>query len=130
MMIQEESLKQLLLKDLCARVPYYGLFCQTNKGKGTLISAECSFGEALVYVDFGYQQVEEFDLDKDDVVKPYLRPMSSMTEEEKVEWFESVVPTMDCDKQLDFYCKHHFDYRGLIPRGLAFEAPEDMYKIK
>ena len=30
---------------------------------------------------------------------------------------------------VDWLNKHHFDYRGLIPRGLALEAPNDMYKI-
>ena len=79
-MTQED--KNILLKDLSARLPYCGLICQTNTGKGTLISVECSFGEALVYVDFGYPQAEEFDLNEDDEVKPYLRPMSSITQEE------------------------------------------------
>ena len=77
-------------------------------------------------------------------IKPYLRPMSSMTEEEKVEYYN----TMDketqrnypnsCDfsesvyysntiKTFDWLNAHHFDYRGLIPKGLALEAPEGMY---
>ena len=131
-MTQED--KQLLLKDLCGRLPYYGLICQTNKGKGTLISLECSFGEDLVYVDFGYSQAEEFDLNEDDEVKPYLRPMSSMTEEERKEYLH------ECDKNdkdalttpryhgTDWLNSHHFDYRGLIEKGLALEAPEGMYK--
>ena len=134
-MIQEE--KQLLLKDLCARLPY-GLICRTNKGKGTLISAECSFGENLVYVDFGYQQAEEFDLNEDDEVKPYLRPMSSMTLVERIELkaitkgaiqtigLEDIVVTTD--KGFDYLNTHHIDYRGLIEKGLALEAPKDMYK--
>lgn len=63
--------------------------------------------------------------------KPYLRPMSSMTNEEKNEWVRLRV---DVDKYIvgyevvvDFYNRNHFDYRGLILDGLAMEAPEGMY---
>ncbi|MBQ7662470.1 MAG: hypothetical protein IJS48_03765 [Prevotella sp.] len=79
-------------------------------------------------------------------VKPYLRPMSSMTEEEEKEYRK----TMDkythklypdsadfsehteyswTTETFDFLNAHHFDYRGLIPKGLAIEAPEDMYNF-
>lgn len=154
-MTQEE--KQLLLKDLCARLPYHGLICQTNKGKGTLISVECSFGEDLVYVDFGRSEAEEFDLNDGDTVKPYLRPMSSMTEEEQEEFgnlvglwkyncggsirFVNHLPNLSGEfaktlvseiiiaNAIDWLNKHHFDFRGLIEEGLALESPEDMYKI-
>ena len=67
-------------------------------------------------------------------IKPYLRPMSSMTEEEKKEerklW--DIVTTTRNDLHYlytDFLVSHHFDYRGLIPMGLALEAPEGMYKV-
>ena len=77
--------------------------------------------------------------------KPYLRPMLSMTEEEKkeirqrfcYEWEESIVELMyysieigDADCLIDWFLEHHFDYRGLIEKGLALEAPEDMYKTE
>ena len=148
-MKQEE--KQLLLKDLCARLPYHGLICQTNKGKGTLISVECSFGEDLVYVDFGRSEAEEFDLNDGDTVKPYLRPMPSMTEEEKEElrqehvkdeklYAECLTMAANGDDSLrgkviphfaaDWCNKNHFDYRGLIPMGLALEAKKGMYKTE
>jgi len=82
--------------------------------------------------------------------KPYLRPMSSMTEEEKEELLEIVGKESDivCEQlknndcgikegkyhfnsvlELDFLLSHHFDFRGLIPKGLALEAPKDMYNI-
>ena len=66
---------------------------------------------------------------------PYLRPMSSMTEEERKELTE-----INCQGNLaehkyavfyrsqDWLNAHHFDYRGLIEKGLAFEAPIEMYK--
>ena len=140
-MTQEE--KQLLLKDLCARLPY-GVKCQTKNGIGTLISIECSFGENLVYVDFGHSEAEEYDLNNGDTVKPYLRPMSSMTKEEFDEYMhftkhswegidkeedDYYVKVKDRDVYFDWLLEHHFDYRYrcLIEKGLALEAPEGMY---
>lgn len=144
-MTQEE--KQLLLKDLCGRLPY-GVKCQTKNGIGTLVSVECSFGDDLVYVDFGRSEAEEYDLNDGDTVKPYLRPMSSMTEEEYKEYDSATdLDVADSAETLrenlkaktrvriskwyhgtDWLDAHHFDYRGLIPMGLALEAPENMYK--
>jgi hypothetical protein len=73
-------------------------------------------------------------------VLPYLRQMSSMTEEEKVQLsqyacigedlngeFIDEVQRKDCAAYIDWLNKHHFDYRGLIEKGLALEAPEGMY---
>jgi hypothetical protein len=142
-MTQEE--KDLLFKDLCARLPY-GLFCQTDDGKGKLISVECSAGEDLVYVDFGHPEAEEYDLNEEDI-KPYLRPMSSMTVEERDEikeicadyldeWenAETVIDRWKLDAKTSysksaFYNSHHLDWNGLIEKGLALEAPEGIYKI-
>jgi len=67
---------------------------------------------------------------------PYLRPMSSMTEEEKkiysnffiskeIDNFDFDIPNYDT---IDWLNAHHFDYRGLIEKGLALEAPEGMYE--
>lgn len=126
-MTQEEE--QLLLKDICARIPY-GLFCQTDDGKGKLISVECSFGDDLVYVDFGYPEAKEYDLNDGGFVKPYLRPMSSMTEEEEREFEETLQYTQYTLESYDWLNVHRFDYRGLIEKGLAHEAPEDMYKTE
>ena len=132
--------KQLLLKDIAARVPY-GVKCQTKNGIGTLISIECSFGENLAYVDFGHPEVEEYDLNDGDTVKPYLRPMSSMTEEEKNELGNFVAAEMFASQSkdplfqltrkalfADFFNKHHIDYRGFIEDGFALEAKEGMYE--
>jgi hypothetical protein len=67
-------------------------------------------------------------------VKPYLRPMSSMTEEERDEFVKLHIDDRLegkielCDAScVDFYNSHHLDYRGLIEKGLALEAPEGMY---
>ena len=130
-MTQEE--KDLLLKDLCGRLPYSPIlnilgvtgydekFISINR-----VFAHSKYTIITNSFENPYNP-HEFDIEE---VRPYLRPLSSMTEEEEIEWFESVVPTMDCDKQLDFYCKYHFDYRGLIEKGLAIEAPEGMYNFE
>ena len=71
--------------------------------------------------------------------KPYYRAMSSMTEEEKNEYLntfkKSIIGTDEEDGRvwtvdsIDYLNKKMFDYRGLIPKGLALEAPEGMYNI-
>ena len=77
-----------------------------------------------------------------DFIKPYLRPMSSMTEEEKEEYkalcLEETftfatwqkVRWYDTWKSIDWLNKNMFDYRGLIEKELALEAPIGMYNIK
>jgi hypothetical protein len=70
--------------------------------------------------------------------------MSSMTEEEKKEYYNlcdtaevgfyefgelaTGFNNYDTVESIDYLNAHHFDYRGLIPKGLAIEAPEGMYK--
>ena len=58
-----------------------------------------------------------------------------MTEKEKKEWMAFThiqvwVFLESLDKAVDWLNAHHFDYRGLIDKGLAFEAPEEMYKTE
>ena len=73
-------------------------------------------------------------------VRPYLRPMLSMTEEEinefilisdTVLWLDSKRSTCILSlEQIDWLNTNHFDFRGLIEKGLAIEAPEGMYNTK
>ena len=131
-MTKEE--KELLLKDLSARLPY-GVICHTEEGDGYL----CSINQTIFGTEYGlninplkrdYFNDSETD---EQAIKPYLRPMSSMTEEEKEEYkqfledIEGYAYSIDCVPQIEFLIAHHFDYRGLIPMGLAHESPEDMY---
>lgn len=124
-MKQEE--KQLLLADLSARLTFH---CRVFY----------EYVDDLDNKTYGYSLtlntwcIDEFNAGKA-VVKPYLRPMSSMTEEERQEYLA------ECDKDdedsittpryhgIDWLNKKMFDYRGLIPMGLALDAPNDMYKI-
>lgn len=125
MMTNEE--KQLLLRDICARLPY-GVKCQIdydNEEDADLgIERYCDDRIVSVYIETGeiglYEASEYFYPDE---IKPYLRPMSSMTEEEKKECLKITFV-----EATDWLNVHHFDYRGLIPMGLALEAPEGMYK--
>ena len=112
-MTQEE--KDLLVKDLCARLPY-GIKVLQGGREHILKSID-------VYT-------MSFDCSCA-IPKPYLRPMSSMTEGEENEYraincYEGLFPRNE--DALDYALEHHFDYRGLIPMGLALEAPEGMYK--
>ena len=125
--------KELLLKDLCARLPY-GVMCACGNYNGQL-KLVCPEGDYCVLQNSPYAI---------ETIKPYLRPMSSMTEEERNELirFGGIVK-IDTGEVIDVSClgfkhhannqdwlnAHHFDYRGLIPMGLALEAPEGMYNI-
>lgn len=102
-MTQEE--KQLLLRDLCARLPY-GVIVQDRNGTHMLTPGNTELGT--------------------EYIKPYLRPMSSMTDEECKE----VGKHITIYDTVDWMNKHYFDYRGLIEKGLALESPEGMYNTK
>ena len=129
-MTQEE--KQLLLKDLCARIPYDTLV-QLNPGaygkpEKCLL---CGVDGEKIYLNV------DSDPFRINSIKPYLRPMSSMTEEEDKEWqiYKNNIAE-SCDERLeekiselhDWFNCHHFDFHHLIEKGLALEAPDGMYK--
>lgn len=117
-MTQEE--KQLLLKDLCARLPYRLKFQSYHsecgiEGKGTF---DFEIGD-----DATLSKLK--DLCESGNNKPYLRSMSNMTEKER-KYLQHHINECFVD-----YCNEHYlDYRGLIPKGLALEAPKDMYKTE
>lgn len=144
-MTQEE--KELLAKDICARLPYVIVHTWYNKP----LDIKCTG------IDL-YTNTINLDIPDDDNAKvyidnckPYLRPMSSMTEEEREELSDYLceqvmsnkigitippnptqgkgIPFIWMGDCMEWLNAHHFDYRGLIPMGLAIEAPEGMYKI-
>lgn len=119
-MTQEE--KQLLLKDLCARLPYLFTIYRLSDNANIKISDIDDFAHFLEY-----SEGEEF--------KPYLRSMSSMTGKEQTEWHYTTlgqrwITENNIERCVDWLNTHHFDYRGLIEKGLAIEAPEGMYKAE
>lgn len=158
-MTQEE--KQLLLRDLCARIPYAQIVNIDGKIK-KLIAISNTF---IHFADLTDNDLEGIcDLDYC-IIKPYLRPLSSMTEDEaydiakllhftdseiieveitdegiwifiddgvfsfekKFIYFSEIVSSL---KTFDYLNASHFDIRGLIPKDLAIEAPNNMYKIE
>jgi hypothetical protein len=123
-MTQEE--RDILLKDICARLPY-----------GIKVNNEIQ-GDFNIYgicenFVFGRNEVchIDFDIEK---IKPYLFPLSSMSDEQKKE-IEDILIKLNlmaisdeigseviASYEIDFYNKNHFDYRGLIPMGFAIDA--------
>jgi len=131
--------KELLLKDLCTRLPYRVIIEYNNDG--------CSSTREL-----GLGSLHDFMFDNAEL-KPYLRSIFSMTEEEftelknytelkysqlelvdwdnthrTIEFYLEEIPHYCVIKVFDWFNAHHFDYRGLIEKGLALEAQEGMYK--
>ena len=104
-MTQED--KELLLKDLSARLPY-GVICD-------IYNNTCTIKEKLLIGGLSHF------CDDTICVRPYLRPMSSMTEEEKIDYraFFNYDGVEYPEEYVDWLNAHHFDYRGLIERGLA-----------
>lgn len=124
-MTQEE--KELLLQDLGARI-YYKVKVQYKGAVKEIQYIEPEFGELCFTYPDNFFTVPVADC------KPYLRSLSSMTEDEKEEYnklftIHSQGETY-CEnwEWIDFMNSHHFDYRGLIEKGLALEAPEGMYE--
>ena len=123
-----EEQKALLLKDLCARLPYKSLI--SINGERYRMEEICN---ALIGIDTYKITVDGCSIDS---VKPYLFPLSSMTEEQRKEYdkiiyhsvelhcerYYDVIDVDYCDELQDFYHKNHFDYRGLIPMGIVIDA--------
>lgn len=127
--------KDLLLKDLCGRLPY-GVKVKTNNINVLKLGTHTRVGEYVT--------------DIIEPCKPYLFPLSSMTKEQTEEVhnliYQGVSESVDETKEwlktrkendlrpitltyilsyklvIDWFCKNHFDYRGLIPMGLAIDA--------
>ena len=131
-MIQEY--KELLLKDLCARLPYnVKVQFKTN----SVIENKYKF---IYNVDEEYEYIGKSNLTLDiikmltnnciDEIKPYLFPLSSMTEEQKMflkqqNWCIAISTSGTVEttiEGIDWLNKNHFDYRGLIEKDLALDA--------
>jgi hypothetical protein len=106
--------RKLLLKDLCYRSPYNVIIYIIGIGN-----------KVLNYIDLEDEFVNCAPLE---TIRPYLRSMSSMTDDEKTELFQLMGNGTDIQR-IDFYNSHYFDYRCLIDKNLALEAPEGMYNI-
>lgn len=126
--------KELLLKDLCARLPY-DVMVRRYVYTTPVDSIQSVELLNLGWLEELYAEEAEF--------KPYLFPLSSMTEEQKEELKNEISKQtdiliermknddcgIDCGKyhfhsllELEWLLKNHFDYRGLIEKGLALDA--------
>ena len=136
----ENKNKELLLKDLCARLPY-GVKCQFED------TVRIIDGESSPFYDYvlSARHLDLFINNKNFYVKPYLRPMSSMTKEEIHEFqdilgsevevgygFVDIVNSsihtfsfLELQALFDWLNKNMFDYRELIPQNLAIEITEE-----
>ena len=132
--------KELLLKDLCARIPYHTrvkVWLKDGTTEEGALDLEHNYGDVLRDA-FYYNKIVK--------IKPYLFPMSSMTDEQchkfyckfvendidyndfkkyyfdSCSWDKVLTTISDCDDVIDWFNKYHFDYRGLIEKGLAIDA--------
>lgn len=139
--------KELLVKVLCEMLPHK-VRCKCVNGlgggktdKGVLkYIGNCNGVISNYYedipIDSGFVNNVFYPIEN---IKPYLRPMRSMTEEEQKEFVQfhcvTLCPviidemlTLDNESDMfDWLNAHHFDYRNLIKKRLALVAPEDMY---
>ena len=152
-MTEEE--RQLLLTALCGYLPYkVKCFAEDREygDLGTLYSVDPFENlDPNIYIQYDKGNVISFFTSE---IKPYLRPISSMTEDERKDIHQTAFCNPKYGKYfiltengiiynghnncccfsidslemvVDWLNVHHFDYRGLIPKGLAIEAPKDMY---
>ena len=134
--------KEILLKDLCARIPYevvgkceidasydtsFDTKCQTHKFDAMIYGLK----EDLLLVTPLIEDMDEQEFANEEVAngidildfKPYLFPLSSITEEQQINLIKFVANGIHGKNILyDWYNKNHFDYRGLIEKGLAIDA--------
>ena len=110
--------KELLLKDLCCRLPYHVKMENKFGSNYGLVLGNADLTR-LYYNDFGIYSEINLSL-------PYLFPMSSMTDEQEKEYNKLNCYEFGCfphtEEALDYLIKNHFDYRGLIEKGLAIDA--------
>ena len=119
--------KELLLKDLCARLPYGVKMIDTEPYSAehnpiltlSYISEDncigCRAGKGVMATSLGS-------------IKPYLFPLSSITEEQSKVYHELIngmfgtSALINFEVLTDFFNSNHLDYRGLIEKGLAIDA--------
>lgn len=117
--------KEILFKDLCARLPYHPrvkVWLKDGTTEEGALDLEHNYGDVLRDA-FYYNKIVK--------IKPYLFPLSSMTEEEKEEYCQlqqriiynsKGVVNEDVTKYINYCYKKHLDINNLIPMGLAIDA--------
>ena len=129
--------KELLIKDLCARLPY-NVICQVEFKENGKYNSKVMLLSGI-FTDEAYFTTKGGSIYSNEY-KPYLFPLSSMTEEQEDEWYEIFIDPLSkkldkhtrqeylqfqADAQafgIEYLLKNHFDYRGLIEKSLALDA--------
>lgn len=129
-MTQEQ--KELLLKDVCSRLPY-GVKCEVIKYRidGEMLYIRNGSGALELTIN----NVKELVTDNLYEIKPYLFPLSRICDNEELRKefdvlielelkaiSDEITPEQTTEFEVDFYNKHHLDWRGLIPKGLAIDC--------
>lgn len=138
--------KNLLIKDLCARLDtnlVCSIYRTDDEGVGYRDEILHGYCKGDIWYEFYFREDCSIGIDNVSKIKPYLFPLSNMTEEQYYEM--QSISGKDClehmevekkwrnnspfnhlplyqHKVIEFFHKHHFDYRGLIPMGLANDA--------
>ena len=124
--------KYLVIDDISGRIPH-GVVFKTDWGNKTLKGIQYDNVNTLLYFgvcNFTNKVIETYVSE----VKPYLFPISSMSDKQKKELDDTLIrlnlkalsdeisSEVIATYEIDFYNKNHIDYRGLIPKGLALDA--------
>ena len=145
--------KELLLKYLCAALPY-GVKCHFKYGSAEDDITLSCIDNNVARFEYGWYGTFHVSIDAD-YIKPYLRPMSNMTKEEREEMYNLLspegtaiygndgialplnhcgefVPYEFMNRIIQYLLKNHFDFMGLIPKGLAIEVTKEnnLYESK
>lgn len=126
-MTQED--KELLFKDLCARLPY-NVICQVEFKENGKYNSKVMLLSGI-FTDEAYFTTKGGSIYSNEY-KPYLFPLSNMTEEEwedyqkirMIDWVDGDIngTFINAGSIVDWLNAHYFDYRGLIEKGLAIDA--------
>ena len=114
------NIKKLLIKDLSSRLPY-NVICQVEFKENGKYNSKVMLLSGI-FTDEAYFTTKGGSIYSNEY-KPYLFPLSSMTEEQQMDLTKFVANGIQGENILyDWYNKNHFDYRGLIEKGLAIDA--------
>lgn len=137
-----ENEKNILLKDLCARLDtnlVCSIYRTDDEGVGYRDEILHGYCKGDIWYEFYFREDCSIGIDDVSKIKPYLFPLSSMTDEQKIDLTTYINARIFVNDEISFQClfantmdrwkmvfewcdKNHFDYRGLIPMGLALDS--------